>query len=133
MARTVPSHELHRIVTMGLVYDAEHRFLIVQRSPHAKVFPNKWGSPGGGFSRKDYKNAQTLKDGWEDPLFAGLRRELREEVGIEVGSFEYVPHHFGHIRPDNVSVIGLRFMAPYVSGTVVLNHELVVHHRAEGL
>ncbi|KKW24132.1 MAG: hypothetical protein UY70_C0012G0005 [Candidatus Kaiserbacteria bacterium GW2011_GWB1_52_6] len=129
MACKIPSHELHRVVAMGLVYDLERRFLIVQRSPRLLVFPNKWGSPGGGFSREDYEYLPlTLPDGWKDPLYTALRREIREEAGIEVGPFEYVDH-FSHIRPDDIAVLGLRFMAPYVSGQVVLNRDELIDHR----
>jgi NADH pyrophosphatase NudC (nudix superfamily) len=48
-----------------------------------------------------------------------LKRETREEAGIEIGNdFEYI-NSVSFIRPDGIPVILLKFAAKYVSGEVV--------------
>jgi 8-oxo-dGTP diphosphatase len=56
-------------VVAGALYDRNGRILIAQR-PAGKALAGRWEFPGG-----------KLRDG-EDP-FAGLARELREELGVE--------------------------------------------------
>ena len=56
-------------VVAGALYDRDGRILIAQR-PAGKALAGRWEFPGG-----------KLRDG-EDP-FAGLARELREELGVE--------------------------------------------------
>jgi 8-oxo-dGTP diphosphatase len=57
-------------VVAGALFDAAGRVLIAQR-PQGKALAGRWEFPGG-----------KLLDG-EDP-YAGLGRELREELGVEV-------------------------------------------------
>jgi 8-oxo-dGTP diphosphatase len=61
-------------VVAGALFDAAGRVLIAQRPP-GKHMAGGWEFPGG-----------KLDEG-EDPL-TGLRRELREELGIEVHAAE---------------------------------------------
>ena len=62
------------MVVAGALYDARGRVLITQRPP-GKALAGRWEFPGG-----------KLHDG-EDPQ-AGLVRELREELGVEVHAAE---------------------------------------------
>jgi len=57
-------------VVAGALFDADGRVLIAQR-PAGKALAGRWEFPGG-----------KLEPG-EDPL-AGLARELREELGVEL-------------------------------------------------
>jgi 8-oxo-dGTP diphosphatase len=61
-------------VVAGALYDADGRVLIAQR-PAGKPLAGRWEFPGGKL------------DPGEEP-FAGLVRELREELGIEVRAGE---------------------------------------------
>jgi 8-oxo-dGTP diphosphatase len=61
-------------VVAGALFDACGRVLIAQR-PHGKHMAGGWEFPGG-----------KLEPG-EDP-FAGLQRELREELGVEIHAAE---------------------------------------------
>ncbi|HXW10571.1 MAG TPA: (deoxy)nucleoside triphosphate pyrophosphohydrolase, partial [Steroidobacteraceae bacterium] len=61
-------------VVAGALYDAQGRVLITQR-PAGKVLAGRWEFPGG-----------KLHDA-EEP-YAGLVRELREELDLEVHSAE---------------------------------------------
>ncbi len=62
------------IVVAGALYDERGRVLITQRPP-GKALAGRWEFPGG-----------KLHDG-EDPC-AGLVRELREELGVDVHAAE---------------------------------------------
>ncbi len=126
MDQRIGHGELHRVVVTCIVYNQNHRILITQRQLNADIFPGKWGFPGGGLKRDDYvTKPMTLSDGWHNPLEIALRREVLEEVGIEVGSLEYV-NNFSHIHKE-LAILGFRFAAPYKSGAVKLNHELIDH------
>jgi 8-oxo-dGTP pyrophosphatase MutT (NUDIX family) len=90
-----------------------------------KVYPGKWTVPGGGLDIDDYVKETPNEDGcWYFSLEKGLRREIIEETGIEVGKIEYLLD-LTFIRPDNVPVITLSFYAPWKKGKVVLSGEEV--------
>ncbi|MFH1990723.1 MAG: NUDIX domain-containing protein [Patescibacteria group bacterium] len=118
--------ELHRITSTCIVHK-EGKYLLLQRSFDKKVFPGKWTVPGGGLSTDDYIDMpKTTADHWYYALENSLRREIREEAGIEVGKMSYCCD-MTFIRPDNVPVIILSFYAPYQSGEIKLDHESANH------
>jgi len=51
-----------------------------------------------------------------------LRREVREEVNLEMGFIKYLLD-LAFIRPDGIPVITLSFYAPYKSGEVKLDED----------
>ncbi len=61
-------------VAVGVLFDAEGRFLLTSR-PEGKVYAGYWEFPGG-----------KLEDG--ETVEAALRRELHEELGISIASAE---------------------------------------------
>ncbi len=61
-------------VAVGVLFDADDRFLLTSR-PEGKVYAGYWEFPGG-----------KLEDG--ETVEAALRRELHEELGIEIASVE---------------------------------------------
>ncbi len=119
----VPSRELHRIVPTVIIYNSEKKYLITKRSEKLPVFPGRWTVPGGGLSMDDYETMPFSNKNdkqWYFVLEKGLRREVKEEVNLEIGIPEYLLD-LVFIRPDNVPVVVLTFIAPYVSGEIVLN------------
>lgn len=128
----MPNQELHRIVSTAIIYKKEdpstgsgqavYKYLITKRSPTKKVFPNKWTVPGGGLETDDYTaTPPSTKEGtWYYALETSLRREIREEVNLEVGFVKYLLD-LALIRPDGIPVITLSFYAPYKSGEVKLD------------
>ena len=100
---------------------------LFQRSFEKKVFLGKWTVPGGGLSIDDYINLpKTTSEHWYFALENSLRREIKEEAGIEVGKINYLCD-MTFIRPDNIPVIILSFYAPYKSGDIKLDSESVNH------
>jgi len=118
--------ELHRITSTCIIHK-DGKYLLLQRSFDKKVFPGKWTVPGGGLSTDDYTNLpKTTSDHWYFALENSLRREIKEEAGIEVGKINYLCD-ITFIRPDGVPVIILSFYAPYQSGEVKLDGESINH------
>ncbi len=120
----MPNQELHRIVSTAIIHKnegGEIKYIITKRSPHKKVFPNKWTVPGGGLETDDYTTTPANKDGcWYYALSVSLRREVKEEVNLEIGFIKYLLD-LALIRPDGIPVITFSFYAPYKSGEVKLD------------
>lgn len=120
MANKVNKRELHRIVSTAIIVK-NGRYLIVQRSFKQKVFPGQWSVPGGGLEVEDYINTpKTTKDTWYLAIESSLRREIKEEVGLEVNKINYLLD-MAFIRPDGIPVVVLSFWAKYKSGQVKLD------------
>ncbi|KKR45289.1 MAG: hypothetical protein UT81_C0017G0002 [Parcubacteria group bacterium GW2011_GWA2_40_14] len=120
----ITDKELHRVVTTTLIYKPNLTYLITRRALHKISHPGKWTIPGGGLSVDDYINTKTSKHGpnlWYDVLEKSLRREIKEEVGLKIGSPELVTD-MTFIRPDGIPVVVFSYMAPYVSGEVRIDH-----------
>lgn len=125
----VSPRELHRVVPTVLIYNEEGEFLLIKRSPELKIFPGKWHSTGGGISMDDYEHLPSSSVNhkqWHGVVEDALRRETREEAGIEIGKPEYLLDS-AFIRPDGIPVIVLSYFAPYVSGEVIKTEEAVEH------
>jgi 8-oxo-dGTP pyrophosphatase MutT (NUDIX family) len=132
MADVVSDKERHRVVMTAIIYRKEgdiYKYLITKRAPTKKVFPNLWTVPGGGLEPSDYENKpKTTNDAWYFALEDALRREVREEVGLEIGKPKYLLD-LVFIRPDNVPVLTLSYYAPYVAGDVKLEEGDLVEHK----
>jgi len=64
-----------RVVVVGLIHNARGEWLLCKMPLDRGVFPGQWGLPGGGIEAGEQAEA-------------ALRRELREEVGLEVSEIE---------------------------------------------
>ena len=92
---------------------------------HKKVMPGKWTIPGGGLEIDDYVNLPPSTSGakqWYGILEKSLRREIKEEVNLEIGEPELF-EDYTFIRPDGIPVLGLSYFAAYVSGEVKLDED----------
>lgn len=120
MAQEVAHKDLHRIVFTALIYNKEGKYLIVKRSEDKKVHPGKWSVPGGGLETDDYVNRPSDGDsGWNDVAEIALKREVKEEVNLEIGESALVKN-FAFIRPDGIPVFVMSYCAEYISGEVKL-------------
>ncbi len=116
------NNELHRVVVTAIIYRPDYTYLITKHSPTKKSHPDRWLIPGGGLSTDDYltQPSQAKNDtAWLKPLEVALRREIREEVGLEIGTPELLTN-IAYVRPDNIPVLVLSYFAPYIHGEVVL-------------
>ncbi len=125
----IKDKELHRIVTATLIYkankDKQFTYLLIKRALHKKVQPGKWAYPGGGLNVDDYIHIQSYSETilrWPRSLEISLRREVSEEVGLEVEKPEFFMD-VTFINPDGTPVICFCYFAPYVSGEVILDED----------
>lgn len=112
-------------VTATAIIEKDGKFLITKRAPNEKAFPNKWTVPGGKLVRKDYELLPS-KAGYPQRYQIMdwlVRREVREEVGLEIGDVHYLTD-LVFIRSDGYPVVTISYWAKYKSGEVVLNHEM---------
>lgn len=95
-------NKLHYIVVTGILVDENGKFLITKRADWEKAFPGKWTVPGGKLEVLDYvlKNKDTSSH-WYNVLETVLKREVLEEVGIEIQDIGYVTS-LVYIRPDEI-------------------------------
>ena len=64
-----------RLIVVPVLVDDNERVLLCRMAPHRGVFPGQWALPGGGV-----EPGERIED--------ALRRETREELGIELASFQ---------------------------------------------
>jgi len=132
MAAPKPIHdELHRIAITGIIWKKDDsgilRYLITKRASSKKAWPDKWTVPGGGLEVADYIDTEpTHKEGdspqWYAAIEKTLRREIREEVGLEISDVRYLLD-LTFIRPDGIPVVVLSFFCKYESGEVILDED----------
>ncbi|MBP9780015.1 NUDIX hydrolase [Candidatus Gracilibacteria bacterium] len=78
-----------KIIVSGLVVNKDGEFLLAQRSELEEVFPGYWAIPGGKVEINGNESPH-------DVLESNLQRELKEELGIDVGCFRYLNSHFNY-------------------------------------
>jgi len=126
--------KLFYFVANVLVYrEKDARCLILKRDSREKVHPGRWGTPGGKLEWNDFDLANpTRLNGdvidFENAIEDLLRREAKEEAGIELGDeFVYINSNM-FIRPDETPVVLVKLGAQYKSGDVVLEKDAFTDH-----
>jgi nucleoside triphosphatase len=106
-----------RVIVVGIVQNEFGEYLICKMPKGRGVFPDQWGLPGGG-----------IEEG--EMMEAALRRELREELGIEISDIKPLFFTDGQYRksfPDGtqreVYMIFLIFSCKAISPELVLAPE----------
>lgn len=96
------------------------KYLITKRSANKKRFPSMWTVPGGKLETDDYINLpKDTPDYWYNVLEQVLRREVREEVGLEITNIKYVTS-LATVHADGAPSLVISCLADYVSGEVKL-------------
>ena len=118
----IKERKLHRVVVTAVIIK-EGKFLITQRSKDRRAYPLLWTVPGGGMEVDDYINTEkTNEDCWYFSAEKTLKREVREEVNLEVDNLKYLLD-LTFIRPNGVPAFVLSYYCNYKSGEVELNDE----------
>lgn len=120
----IQNKELHRITSTAIIHK-DGKYLITRRALTKKAFPGKWTVPGGGLEVDDYANLPKNSEGlWYFAMDKSLRREIKEEVNLEVGDLKYLLD-IAFIRPDGIPAIILSFYAEYKSGEIKLDSDSI--------
>ena len=123
IAQNIQDKELHRIAITAIIYNQEGKFLIARRSLEKKAFPGMWHVPGGGLTVDDYIHSKpTHGDQWYYTLENALRREIKEEVNLEIEKPQYLLD-LTFIRPDGIPVLVLSYYCAYKGGKVKLDKD----------
>ena len=101
------------------------KYLITKRANYEKAFPGLWTVPGGKLETKDYKDRKQDTDAgqWYNIVEDVLRREVKEEVGLEIDKINYLAS-LVFIRPDGVPTLVLSMFANHKNGEVKLGEGL---------
>ncbi|MFA5386230.1 MAG: NUDIX domain-containing protein [Candidatus Paceibacterota bacterium] len=113
---------LHEVAITAIIIK-DGKFLITRRSPNKKRFPGMWTVPGGKMESNDY--LQLPKDTehyWYNVLERTLRREVKEEVGIDIDNIEYVTS-LATVHVDGSPSLVISCAADYISGEIKLQAE----------
>jgi 8-oxo-dGTP pyrophosphatase MutT (NUDIX family) len=110
---------LHEVVITAIIVK-DSKFLITRRSANKKRFPGMWTVPGGKLETKDYINIpKNTEFYWYNVLEQVLKREVHEEVGLEIDNIEYITSLATVHKDGNPSLV-ISCIAKYVSGDVIL-------------
>lgn len=127
--------KLWYFVANAVVYrESDGRCLILKRSEQEPVFPGKYAVPGGKLEWKelDLKHPTRINSGdvldYPNAVPELLRREVREEAGIEVGADMIYINSSAFVRPDEIPVVMIKFAVSYKSGAVKLEKGAFTDH-----
>jgi 8-oxo-dGTP pyrophosphatase MutT (NUDIX family) len=113
---------LHEIAITAIIVK-DGKYLITRRVKTKKRFPGKWTVPGGKLEMDDYINLpKDTEFYWYNVLEKVLRREIKEEVGIEIKNIEYVTS-LATVHTDGNPSLVISCMADYDSGKIKLQKE----------
>jgi predicted GIY-YIG superfamily endonuclease len=131
---------LHEVVVTAIIVK-DGKYLITRRAPSKKRFPGMWTVPGGKLETSDYMDMKKdTEHYWYNVLEKTLRREVKEEVGIEIKNIDYltslatVHEDLPAPRPDTyfVYVILCDNKSMYIGQTQNLQQRWVEHKSGSG-
>ncbi|OGF82497.1 hypothetical protein A3B18_00775 [Candidatus Giovannonibacteria bacterium RIFCSPLOWO2_01_FULL_46_13] len=113
---------LHEVAITAIIFK-DGKYLITRRSANKKRFPGMWTVPGGKLETDDYINLpKDTTDYWYNVLEKVLRREVKEEVGIDITNIVYVTSLATVHKDGNPSLV-ISCLADYLSGEVTLKKD----------
>lgn len=124
MERKYKDPHLHYVAATAIIRK-NGRYLITKRSPNEKAFPNRWTVPGGRISVDEYLEIpKTTPDAWYGALIESLKREIKEEVNLEIKNVQFLTD-MTFIRPDGIPVVVISFYSDYKCGKIILDEDSV--------
>lgn len=113
------SQTLHEVAITAIVVK-DGKYLITRRARSKKRFPGMWTVPGGRLETSDFTNfPKDTPDYWYNVLERVLRREVKEEVGLDIKNIEYVTS-LAALHADGASSLVISCMADWEGGEIVL-------------
>lgn len=103
------SSKLHIVaITAFIKNSSQNKFLVIKRHRNEIAFPGKWSFPGGKTERGEN-------------ILTTLKREVLEEVNLEITNEIKFLKDYTFIRPDNQNVVGLCFEVIATSENVTIS------------
>ena len=110
---------LHYVVVTGILVK-DGKFLIVKRADWEKAFPGRWTVPGGKLEVLDYVlREKDTPYHWYNVFEDLLKREVKEEVGLEIKNIGYVTSMV-YLRDDKIPCVIVSFWAEPVGEEIRL-------------
>ncbi len=104
------------VATKAIIKNNEGKYLVIYKSDTEEISPNEIDLPGGRM--KFGENAEE-----------SLRREVSEELGIEIKTIK--PSRVWGFVKDDLHLVGVTFLAEFVSGEIKLSGEHTKHEWLE--
>lgn len=109
----------HYVVVTGILIK-DGKYLITKRADWEKAFPGQWTVPGGKLEVLDYALKQKdTGSHWYNVLENLLKREIKEEVGLEIKNIGYVTS-LVYIRSDEIPCLIISLFAEPEEGEIKL-------------
>lgn len=109
------------VITAIVIKD--NKYLVTRRSMSKPRFPGKWTVPGGHLDPEDFINLpKDTENYWYNVLEKVLKREVNEEVGIQIKNIEYVTS-LATVHGDGNPSLVISAMADWASGEIKLQEE----------
>ena len=114
------ANKAHYVVATCIIVKGG-KYLIAKRADWEKNSPGKWTVPGGKLETSDYQNREYDTGGnqWYNVVEDLVRREVKEEVGLEIKNIGYVCS-LAYLRHDGIPTVVISLFAEPVSDTVEL-------------
>ena len=114
---------VHYIVVTGIILK-DGKYLIAKRAEWEKAFPGKWTVPGGKLEVLDYVlREKDTGSHWYNVFENLLKREVEEEVGLEIKNINYVTSMV-YIRSDKIPCLIVSLYAETENENIRLCHAL---------
>ncbi len=111
-------------VTATVILVRDGKFLITKRADWEKAFPGKWTVPGGKLEVLDYVlREKDTSSHWYNVLEDLSKKEVKEEVGLEIKNLDYVTS-LVYIRSDKIPSLIISLWAESLGEEVKLCNAL---------
>lgn len=106
------------VITAIVVSDG--KFLLERRALTKQRFPGQWTVPGGKLEPSDFLSLpKDTEHYWYNVLERTLKREVKEEVGIEIANVRYLTS-LARIHEDGTPSLVISCLADYAGGEIRL-------------
>jgi 8-oxo-dGTP diphosphatase len=100
------------IATKAIIKRSDGKYLVLYKSETEEISPNEIDIPGGRM-----KFGESVEE--------SLKREVEEELGIDI-EVEKPSRVWGFVK-DELHLVGITFLARYISGEIKLSGEHTSH------
>src|SRR3989304_2318319 len=119
----VTGDNLLQEIAITAIIVKDEKYLITRRSLNKRRFPGKWTVPGGKLETKDYIDLpKETEHYWYNVLEKVLKREVKEETGLEIKNITYLTS-LATIHEDGSPSLVISCLAEHDSGEIILQEE----------